>query len=46
MISALFVETNGVYFGLDNIDPWDEIRDAMKYNGMNKVIAHPPCSRW
>ena len=28
MVAALFVETDGVYFGLPNVDPWDEERDA------------------
>lgn len=46
MIAALFVEKNGVYFGLDNVDPWDEERDAKSYKGNYPVIAHPPCQRW
>jgi hypothetical protein len=46
MIAALFVETNGVYFGLDNVDPWDVTRDARQYRGPHRVIAHPPCSAW
>lgn len=46
MIAALFVQTNGVYFGLDGVDPWDEKRDARKYAGPFPVVAHPPCSRW
>lgn len=45
-IVALFVETNGVYFNDPRIDPWDIERDAMKYKGPHKVIAHPPCKRW
>lgn len=46
MIAALFVEKNGVYYGLPNVDPWDEQRDARKYPGPYPVVAHPPCSRW
>jgi len=46
MIAALFVETNGIYFGLPNISPWDEARDARTYAGEFPVIAHPPCERW
>lgn len=46
MIAALFVQTNGAYFGLDDVDPWDEARDARKYAGPYPVVAHPPCSRW
>ncbi len=46
MIAALFVEKNGVYYGLPDVDPWDEQRDARKYQGPHSVIAHPPCARW
>lgn len=46
MIAALYVETNGVYFGLDDVDPWDEHRDARLYDGPWPVVAHPPCARW
>jgi len=45
-IAALFVETNGIYFGLPNVEPWDETRDARTYSGPHPVIAHPPCQRW
>ena len=45
-IAALFVETNGVYFGLPSVDPWDQVRDARGYPGSHRVIAHPPCERW
>jgi hypothetical protein len=46
MIAALFVETNGCYFGLEGVDPWDETRDARLYPGPHPVVAHPPCQRW
>ncbi len=46
MIAALYVETNGAYYGLDGVDPWDEARDARKYAGPHPVVAHPPCQRW
>lgn len=46
MIAALYVETNGSYFNLPNVDPWDEARDARKYAGPYPVVAHPPCQRW
>lgn len=45
-IAALFVETDGVYFGLPNVDPWDKTRDALTFAGPGPVIAHPPCQRW
>jgi len=46
MIAALYVETGGCYFGLPNVDPWDEARDARLYSGPWPVVAHPPCQRW
>lgn len=46
MIAALYVEKNGVYFNLPEIDAWDEQRDARKYAGPYPVVAHPPCQRW
>src|SRR6201999_4599327 len=46
MIAALYVATNGCYFGLPDVDPWDEKRDAKLYAGPHPVIAHPPCERW
>lgn len=46
MIAALYVETNGAYFGLPDVDPWDQKRDARNYKGSLPVVAHPPCSRW
>ena len=45
-IAALYVETDGTYFGLPGIDPWDEKRDARLYAGPWPVVAHPPCQRW
>lgn len=46
MIAALYVDSNGSYSGLPNIDMWDETRDARRYPGNFPVVAHPPCSRW
>lgn len=46
MVAALFVETNGCYFGLPNVEPWDRERDARCYAGPHPVVAHPPCERW
>ena len=45
-VAALYVATGGVYFGLDDVDPWDEARDARLYDGPWPVVAHPPCARW
>jgi hypothetical protein len=46
MIAALYIETAGGYFGLPNVDPWDEPRDARQYAGPHPIVAHPPCQRW
>lgn len=46
MIAALYVETGGCYYGLPDVDPWDEARDARQYAGPWPVVAHPPCQRW
>jgi hypothetical protein len=46
MIAALFVERNGCYFNLPDVDPWDETRDARLYKGPWPVVAHPPCQLW
>jgi hypothetical protein len=46
VIAALFVAKGGCYFGLPDVDPWDEERDARKYPGPWPVVAHPPCERW
>lgn len=46
MIAALYVAANGCYFGIDDVDPYDEARDARTYAGPHAVIAHPPCQTW
>jgi len=45
-VAALYVETGGVYYGLPDVDPWDEARDARLYAGPWPIVAHPPCARW
>lgn len=46
IIAALFVETNGCYFNLLDVEPWDIKKDAKNYKGPHPVIAHPPCQLW
>jgi hypothetical protein len=45
-VAALYVETNGAYYGLPHVDPWGKDRDARTYAGPHPVVAHPPCERW
>ena len=44
--AALFVQQGGCYFGLPDVDPWPESRDARLYGGPYPVVAHPPCQLW
>jgi len=46
MIAALYVQPRGCYYGLPDVDPWGEDRDARTYAGPWPVAAHPPCARW
>jgi len=46
MINALFVETDGPYFGVAGVEPWDITRDAKSCRNGLPAIAHPPCERW
>lgn len=46
LVAALYVEPDGAYFGIENVDLWDRKRDAKKYSGPHPVVAHPPCQRW
>ena len=45
-INALFVETNGPYFDLEGVIPWDINRDAKTCTNGFPAVAHPPCERW
>jgi len=45
-VAALYVKAGGCYYGLPDVEPWDEARDARTYDGPLPVVAHPPCQRW
>lgn len=46
MIAALFVDPDGCYAGLPDVEVWGRDRDARLYGGPWPVVAHPPCERW
>jgi hypothetical protein len=46
VIAALYVAKDGCYYGIPDVDPWDEERDARLYAGPHPVVAHPPCHLW
>lgn len=46
MIAALYVQPDGCYADVADVDLWDEARDARRYDGPWPVVAHPPCQRW
>jgi hypothetical protein len=45
-VAALFVEDGGSYYGIPEVDPWPESKDARLYAGPHPVVAHPPCQMW
>jgi len=45
-IAALFVQADGCYSDLQNVDIWPQDRDARLYTGPYPVVAHPPCQLW
>lgn len=45
-VAALYVQKDGAYFGVPDVEPWDEERDARLYDGPHPVVAHPPCNHW
>lgn len=45
-VAALFADKRGPYWGRDDVDAYDEKRDARIYQGPYSVVSHPPCQRW
>lgn len=46
MVAALYVQSDGCYAGLPDVDVWGIERDARTYAGPHPIVAHPPCERW
>lgn len=44
--AALYVQADGCYAALPDVDAWPIERDARKYDGPWPVVAHPPCQLW
>lgn len=45
-IAALYVDPLGVYSTFPGVECWGIDRDARKYAGPHRIVAHPPCPRW
>lgn len=45
-VAALYVDSEGPYSQVPDVELWDAERDARLYRGPHPVVAHPPCKRW
>jgi hypothetical protein len=46
VIAALYIDPLGPYPKMQDVDCWDEGRDARLYNGPYPCLTHPPCGPW
>lgn len=46
VVAALFVQSDGCYYGDPRFDMWPKERDARLFSGGCPVVAHPPCQLW
>ena len=45
-VAALYIDPEGPYPSLPDVDTWAEQRNAKLYAGPHPVVAHPPCGPW
>lgn len=45
-VAALYVDSEGPYAFMSDVDPWAAWRDAKRYAGPFPIVAHPPCGPW
>jgi hypothetical protein len=45
-VAILCCSRSTLYKGLENVDLYDEDRDARTFKGGTPIVAHPPCRRW
>lgn len=45
-VSALYVDSRAGPYPALLCDYWDINRDAMRYDGPNPIVCHPPCGSW
>ena len=45
-VAVLFARADSIYKTIPGVDVWDETRDARRWPGGSKVVAHPPCRLW
>ena len=45
-VSALFVDSGGIYSRIGGVVCWGVERDARLYDGQDPVVCHPPCNLW
>lgn len=46
MVAVLFAREDSHYKVIPGCDVWDIARDARRWPGGSRVIAHPPCRAW
>ena len=45
-VAALYVRGDSIYKRMENVDAWDQDRDARTFPGDCAAVCHPPCRLW